>query len=134
MGIGGFFENREIAGWQVANRRIVHDWFIVLTRDPVFLAQLATRWAELRQGSLSDANITALIDSISTPLTLPLRASTPNGGSRTSGRNTASSSCRREIPGQAQVTVLRDWLLQRAAWFDGEAGNSVDVPDYPFVP
>jgi hypothetical protein len=35
---------------------------------------------------------------------------------------------------EAQVTALRDWLLQRAAWLDGEAGNSFTVPDYHFVP
>jgi hypothetical protein len=134
MGVGGFFENLEIEGWQVANRRIVHDWFIVLTRDPVFLASVEARWAELRSGPLSDASIDALLDSLTTKLA---------GAAVREHEKWSVSSVRAqysvvEMPAgdtwEAQVTALRDWVLARAAWLDGEAGNSFDVPDYPFVP
>ena len=33
----------------------------------------------------------------------------------------------------APVSALRDWVLARAAWLDGEAGNPFDVPDCPYV-
>src|SRR5690606_3757782 len=133
MGAGGFFENTQINGWQVANRRIVHDWFIVLTRDQAFLDLVGSRWAELRQGPLSDANISALIDSISTPLT----AAAARDHALWSVSTVRMQYSVVEIPAgdtwQAQVSALRDWVLQRAAWLDGEAGNSFPVPDYPYV-
>lgn len=134
MGAGGFFENLETAGWQVANRRIVHDWFIVLTRDPAFLERVGARWAELRQGPLSDASITASIDS----LTAPLTAAALREHQKWSVSSVRTQYSVVEIPAgdtwEAQVTALRDWLLARAAWLDAEAGNSFTVPDYPFVP
>ena len=134
MGAGGFFDNTATAGWQVANRRIVHDWFIVLTRDQAFLDSVRARWAELREGPLSDAAITARIDE----LTAPLAAAAEREHTKWSVASVRQEYNIVQIPDgdswQAQVTALRDWLLQRAAWMDGEAGNAFTVPDYPYVP
>ncbi len=133
MGAGGFFDNLAIEGWQVANRRIVHDWFIVLTRDQAFLDLAAARWAELRQGVLSDEGIDDRIES----LTAPLASAAAREHTRWSVSDVRTQYSVVEIPEgdtwEEQVTALREWVLQRAAWLDGEVGNPFPVPDYPFV-
>lgn len=134
MGAGGYFDNTSIEGWQVANRLVVHDWFVVLTQDPAFLDRVRTRWAELRQGPLSDAALTQRIEA----LTAPLAEAAERDHAKWSVSSVREEYFIVQFPEgdtwQGQVNALRDWLLQRAAWMDGEAGNPFAVNDYPYVP
>jgi hypothetical protein len=133
LGAGGFFDNLALEGWQIANRRIVHDWFIALTRDPQFLEQLGDRWAELRTGPLSDASLTAALDAVSGPLA----AAAARDHERWPISSVRTGSVVQLPEGdtwEAQVNAVRDFVIQRAAWMDTAAGEPFDVPNYPFAP
>src|SRR5690606_25045398 len=69
-GVGGGWENLETAGWQYEQTRtpITNNWMNRLVLDPAFLDLVRARWAQLRQGLLSDAAIDARIARLTAPL------------------------------------------------------------------
>src|SRR5690606_8658003 len=71
FGVGGFFQNDQIAGWQYQQVRqpLANDWFNQLMRDPAFVEQVRSRWQELRRGLLSDTALQDRIDALTRPLT-----------------------------------------------------------------
>jgi hypothetical protein len=96
------------------------DWFPVLIQDPTFNAQLVARWKELRGTLLADSAVASRIDGLA------------QGLSNAAGRNfqtwniltTANINSMFDTPTQAtwadQVTFMKTWLQQRAAWIDGQ--------------
>jgi hypothetical protein len=116
---GGFFENREIAGWQYEQERepIANAWMNRLLEDPAFVARLSARWQALRADLLSDASLLSRIDALTAPL------------QNAAGRNFARwPNLTEPMVGpfhtptagtwQGQVDVIRTWVVQRAAWID----------------
>ena len=119
FGVGGFFENDQIAGWQYEQERqnMNNDWFPRLVSDPAFVDRIAARWQQLRQGLLSDAEFDARISRLTAPLV--------NAAARNFQRwpNLSESSVAMfetptEPTWEGQVQFMRDWMLQRAAWLD----------------
>nr|AEC53458.1 cellulosome enzyme dockerin type I [Actinosynnema pretiosum subsp. auranticum] len=123
FGVGGYFQNDQVAGWQHQQTRqpVPNDWFPQLLRDPAFVAQVKARWQELRRGPLSDSALQGRIDALARPLA--------NGAARNFQRwpnltaPTVGFFVTPTAPTwQGQVQHVRDWLLRRVAWLDSSAG------------
>ncbi|NUT48202.1 MAG: spore coat protein CotH [Saccharothrix sp.] len=122
-GVGGYFQNDQVAGWQYQQTRqpIANDWYTQLLRDPAFVNQAKARWQALRRGPLSDAAMQSRIDALARPLTNGAQRNFqrwPNLSTRTIGFfNTPTAPT-----WQGQVQAMRDWLLRRATWLDSTSG------------
>ncbi|MGA4726396.1 CotH kinase family protein [Micromonospora taraxaci] len=131
FGVGGFFANDQVSGWQHQQTRqpSVNDWFAQLLRDPAFVNQARSRWQTLRRGLLSDAALQTRINALATPLTNAAQRNFQRWPNLTSP---TVSFFRTPISPtwQGQVQAMRDWMLRRAAWLDSTAGwgGSVTTP------
>jgi hypothetical protein len=97
------------------------DWFVKLMADPTFLAAVKARWKTLRAGPLSDARMTARITALSTPLA----AAAKRNFQKWPNLNTAMVGMFQTQVTQTweqQVTKMRDFLTQRAAWLNSTSG------------
>lgn len=123
FGVGGFFQNDQIAGWQYQQTRqpLANDWFNQLLRDPAFVDQVKSRWQSLRRGLLSDAALQSRIDALAGPLSNAAQRNFqrwPNLSAPTvSFFNTPTAPT-----WQGQVQYMRDWMLRRMTWLDSTAG------------
>nr|WP_307813514.1 CotH kinase family protein [Micromonospora luteifusca] len=135
FGVGGFFANDQVAGWQHQQTRqpSANDWFAQLLRDPAFVDQARSRWQTLRRGLLSDTALQARINALATPLTNAAQRNFqrwPNlSAPAVSFFRTPTSPT-----WQGQVQVMRDWMLRRAAWLDSTAGWGGTVTTSPPTP
>ncbi len=114
----------DLEGWQWEEGRAgPTDWHTVMATDPAFWAQVVTRWQELRPGILSDEQLLARIDALSAPLV--------NAGPRDNARWPVGECFSWAMGGgdspyvgdgtwEGEVQVLKDWLLARMAWIDGQ--------------
>ncbi|MFI6233362.1 CotH kinase family protein [Micromonospora sp. NPDC050784] len=131
FGVGGFFANDQVSGWQHQQTRqpSANDWFAQLLRDPAFVNQARSRWQTLRRGLLSDAALETRINALATPLTNAAQRNFQRWPNLTAP--TVSFFRTPTSPTwQGQVQVMRDWMLRRAAWLDSTAGwgGSVTTP------
>lgn len=121
-GVGGG-ENLETAGWQYEQPRWPkpNNWINRLVTDPAFLDLVRTRWAALRQGPLSDAQLDSRLAVLTAPLAnaadrnfqrWPILTEEKIGPIVTPTADT--------WPGQVQA--MRDWLARRIAWLDSASG------------
>ncbi|WP_372494933.1 CotH kinase family protein [Micromonospora salmantinae] len=123
FGVGGFFANDQVSGWQHQQTRqpSANDWFAQLLRDPAFVNQARSRWQTLRRGLLSDAALQTRINALATPLTNAAQRNFQRWPNLTAP--TVSFFRTPTSPTwQGQVQVMRDWMLRRAAWLDSTAG------------
>lgn len=122
-GVGGGWENLEPAGWQYEQTRrpIPNNWVNRLVLDPAFVNLLKARWAQLRQGALSDAALDARIAGLTAPLVNAAERNFqrwPNLTDPTIGPIITPTA----DTWQGQVAYMRDWMDQRMAWLDSPAG------------
>jgi hypothetical protein len=123
FGVGGYFQNDQIAGWQHLQTRqpSANDWYAQLLRDPAFVNQLKARWQSLRRGLFADSALHGRIDALARPLTNAAQRNFqrwPNLSSPTVGFfNTPTAPT-----WQGQVQFVKDWMGRRAAWLDSTAG------------
>lgn len=121
-GVGGG-DNLETAGWQYEQPRWPkpNNWINRLVTDPVFLDLVRARWAQLRQGLLSDAQLDARLAALTAPLVnaadrnfqrWPILTEEKIGPIVTPTADT--------WPGQVQA--MRDWMSGRMAWLDSPSG------------
>lgn len=123
FGVGGFFNNTQIAGWQYEQIRypIATDWYNQLMRDPAFVNRVRARWQELRRGPLSNAQLDARIAALTAPLTNAAQrnfARWPNLSMPWIGFFLTPTAPTWE----GQVQAMRQWMFDRAAWLDSPAG------------
>ncbi|GLI01112.1 CotH kinase family protein [Phytohabitans aurantiacus] len=135
FGVGGFFNNTQTAGWQYQQTRqpTANDWFQILMRDPAFVADVKTRWRELRQGVLSNSSLNARIDSLAAPLTNAAQRNFqrwPNLSSPQVGFFQTPTA----PTWQGQVQAMRTWLTQRVSWLDSAAGFGGGTTPPPTTP
>lgn len=130
FGVGGDWEgtmgfgNLSPEGWAFVDNSqdrtpIANDWFLRLTEDPAFAQRLVTRWRELRQGLLSDAQLEARVVALSTPLV--------NAAQRNFERWPILDQASVEMftttatdTWEEQLLVLREWMTARVAWMDSQ--------------
>lgn len=126
MNPGGFagtsFANTQADGWQYqanASRLAgaTSDWFPLLINDSTFATQLKTRWAELRNGPLSDAGIDLRVDEAARGLS---NAAVRNFAKwNILARQTVSPFATPTEPTwEGQLDYMKGWLKARAAWLD----------------
>ncbi|MFY1684765.1 CotH kinase family protein [Micromonospora sp. WMMD730] len=135
FGVGGYFGNDQIAGWQYQQTRqpLANDWFPQLVRDPAFVNQLRSRWQTLRRGPLADTALQTRITALAAPLTNAAQRNFQRWPNLTAPMvgpfytPTAST-------WQGQVQAMRDWMLRRAAWLDSTAGWGGPVTTPPPSP
>ena len=135
FGVGGYFANDQISGWQHQQTRqpIANDWFTILLSDPAFVNQLKIRWQQLRQGALSNTALQARIDGLTAPLVNAAQRNFqrwPNLSTRMIGPFITPTN----PTWQGQVQQMRTWMTQRAAWLDTTAawgGTTTPVPTTP---
>lgn len=123
FGVGGYFQNDQIAGWQHLQTRqpSANDWHAQLLRDPAFVNQLKSRWQSLRRGLFSDSAVQARIDALTRPLANAAQRNFqrwPNLSTPMIGFfNTPTAPT-----WQGQVQFMRDWMQRRSAWLDSASG------------
>ncbi|MFY1669160.1 CotH kinase family protein [Plantactinospora sp. WMMB334] len=132
FGVGGFFQNDQIAGWQHQQTRTpsANDWFQRLLQDPAFVNRVRARWQELRRGVLSNAQLQSRIDRLTAPLTAAAQRNFqrwPNLSTRMLGPFITPTS----PTWQGQVQFMRDWMFQRAAWLETTGGWGPGGPTTP---
>ncbi|MFI7438172.1 CotH kinase family protein [Micromonospora haikouensis] len=127
-GIGGG-DNLETAGWQYEQPRWPkpNNWINRLVTDPAFVELVRARWAELRRGPLSAAQLDARFAGITAPLV--------NGAERNFQRwpNLTTEKIGPIVTPtadtwQGQVQYLRDWMDERMAWLDSASGWGRTAP------
>ena len=129
FGVGGYFQNEQVSGWQYQQSRQnpPTDWFTVLMNDPAFTDRVKARWQELRRGPLADASLRSHLSGLTAPLSGAATRNFqrwPNLSTQMIGpfiTPTAST-------WTGQVTQLQDWMLRRAAWLDTTAAWGGPVP------
>ncbi|WFE66061.1 CotH kinase family protein [Micromonospora sp. WMMD714] len=117
-GVGGG-DNLDTAGWQYEQQRWPrpNNWMNRLVTDPAFMAAVRARWAELRQGPLSPAQL----DTRVARLTAPLAGAADRNFQRWPNLTTEKIGpivTPTADTWQGQVDYLRDWLDRRMAWLD----------------
>ncbi|NLT56140.1 MAG: spore coat protein CotH [Actinomycetales bacterium] len=124
FGVGGYFNNNQISGWQYQQTRTpaTNDWFTVLIRDPAFLNHVRARWQELRRGLLSDTQLQARMNTLSAPLTNAAARNFQRWPNLTTQRIGPGFITSTEPTWQGQLESMRTWMLQRAAWLDSTSG------------
>ncbi len=128
----------DIESWQIESGVGGNDWFSILFELPEVRSAAAARWAELRQGFLSDEQIQARIDAVAAPLLnagprdlerWPVGESSfgfPGlGGGNPVGTGGAGGTEEEveEDPRAAwegQLADLKQWTLDRCAWLDAQ--------------
>jgi hypothetical protein len=93
------------------------DWFYTLMKDSSFQSKISARWQELRRGPLSNANLSARVKSLSSPLTNAAKRNFQKWNilntSQVGGFGTQTTQT-----WEQQLTILENFLLKRAAWLD----------------
>ena len=102
--VGGFFDNRNIQGWQhqqsAVRNGVNNTWFQRLLTDPAFTAQVVARWKSLRQGLLSDAQVDARINMLTAGLANAAARNFARWPILTDARASARSTHRPSRPGK----------------------------------
>lgn len=107
------------------------DWYYKLMQDPSFQSKIDARWKELRMGPLSDAQLIARVQNLSTPLTNAAKRNFQKWNilntSTIGGFGTQTTQTWEE-----QITILQNFLLKRAAWLDNSGWKPTTNPGWPY--
>jgi hypothetical protein len=116
----GFGGTSTIQGWQfqpMMGMSSTCDWYYTLMKDASFQSKISARWQELRRGPLSNANLSARVKSLSSPLTNAAKRNFQKWNilntSQVGGFGTQTTQT-----WEQQLTILENFLLKRAAWLD----------------
>ncbi|MBN1171202.1 MAG: CotH kinase family protein [Micromonosporaceae bacterium] len=115
-GMGG----STVQGWQfqpMFGMTSTTDWFLKLMQNQTFSQQVNSRWQQLRQGVLSNAQMNARIATLTSALTRAAQRNFqrwPNLGTATVG----GFGTQVTQTWDQQIQIMRDFLSQRAAWLD----------------
>ncbi|GIG38530.1 CotH kinase family protein [Cellulomonas phragmiteti] len=136
FGVGGFFQNDQVSGWQYQQTRQnpPTDWFTVLMNDPSFVNRVKVRWQELRRGALADAALRSRVSALTAPLPAAAARNFQRWPNLTT-RNVGPFVTPTNGTWSGQVGHLQDWMLRRAAWLDTPAawGGPTDPVPSPSV-
>jgi len=123
VGSDSAYQNLSVEGWQYESVESrfdsTADWFPILLADPAFRAALVARWRELRQGALSNAEVSARIATLTAGLSAAADRNFQKWQILTTERvgffDTPTAGT-----WQGQVQAMQDWLLARMAWLDSQ--------------
>lgn len=109
MGSDFDLRSANTAGW--FGRMFGHSWWNRLFQDPDFWVAWRDRWHEVRQGALSDENMSAMIDGMAVELG---EAYVRNYTRWRAGSQMGPSGW------PVEVEQLRQWQVDRVAWMDSQ--------------
>lgn len=101
-------------------------WWGILIQDPEFLQEWIDRWQSLRRTELTNASLTALIDSLTANVAAAAARDAEKWPDNASLKGSYSN----------QISFMKGWIGQRAQWIDAQflaapvittAGNSIVV-------
>lgn len=122
-GMGSFGgSGSTVEGWQFQPMMMgmgggTCDWFNTLMQDPSFQSKISARWSELRQGALSDSQLNAMVDSLASPLSNAAKRNFQKWNNLNTS-NVGGFGTQTTQTWEEQITILKDFLTQRAAWLD----------------
>jgi hypothetical protein len=123
VGSASAYQNLAVEGWQYESVQSrfgsTADWFPTLLADPAFSAALVARWKELRQGPLSNAEVTARINGLTAGLSAAAARNFQKWDILATQRVGFFDTPTAET-WQGQVQAMQHWLLARMAWLDSE--------------
>jgi hypothetical protein len=107
-------------GWQYTGAsRNVNNWYPKLATDPTFMAQVKTRYTELRKSLWSDSSLSSRMDTLSAPVKnavvrdytrWPVTGVILSSSGFTGGPTAPTW--------EGQLKVMRDFVVARLAWMD----------------
>ncbi len=121
-----------VEGWQVSGGRDYGaNWFQILFAQPEIRSAMAARWAELRQGIFSDAELLARVDEVAAPIVQagprdlerwPVMEGGVFGGGFGRRDMDTDAGAGEEIPAtwEGHIDAMKQWILLRTAWLDSE--------------
>ena len=116
-----FPHGTDFDSWWFIERHAPHGWVPRLMADPNFVRRMSKRWTELRQGVLRDTEIDARIDAFAAPLSAGAADRNfqrwPMLDARSPYRESAYITIATKTY-RGQITALKVFLHQRAAWMD----------------
>jgi hypothetical protein len=118
LAVGGQNSIDPEGGFQYDGSRNVNDWFPRLTADQAFMAQVTTRWGELREGPLSDDALERRVAELSAPLASAIARDYEKWSVAQVYENPGIVRGPTDSSWEAQLDALRAYLAQRAAWID----------------
>ena len=111
------YQNNNIM-YQEKEVHLVPFWWYVLNNDPNYTAQVKARWAQYRQGNMSNERIMATLDSLAAVLT-------SHGAEQRNSRAWPRWGTEKKWPNHYaaidyndEISHIRQWLLDRLAWMD----------------
>jgi hypothetical protein len=107
-------------GWsaaQPATDIMTWGWWKFLWTDPDFMQRFTDRWAELRSGILTDANITGMVDQMTGEIS---EAAVRNYAKWTGVALRDGPDAGTTRTYSDEVDILRLWMTQRTAWIDSQ--------------
>jgi hypothetical protein len=133
MGGWGGWQMSTIEGWQYQPMfggmgSTTCDWYYTLMQDASFQSKVGARWQELRRGPLSDAQLTARVAALSTPLTNAAKRNFQKWNILNTA-NVGGFGTQTTQTWEEQVEIVKNFLLQRAAWIDTQ-WQSTATPTY----
>lgn len=99
-------------------------WWNRMLEDPLFANEVHCRWTSLRQGVLSDAALTAYIDSVALELVVPAQRhyqKWPILGTYVWPNNYIGQTY------QDEINYLKTWIQNRTAWMDANMFGSCNA-------
>ena len=111
------YQNNNIM-YQEKEVHLVPFWWYVLNNDPDYTAQVKARWAQYRNGNMSNERIMATLDSLAAVLT-------SHGAEQRNSRAWPLWGTEKKWPNHYaaidyndEISHIRQWLLDRLAWMD----------------
>lgn len=117
-GMGGFGGSSSTEGWQFQSMMgSTCDWYNTLMKDPSFQSKISARWKELRQGPLSDGNLSQTVKDLSSPLSNAAKRNFQKWNILSTG-TVGGFGTQKTQTWEEQLTILENFLLKRCAWLD----------------
>ncbi len=118
LALGGQSSGDPMGGFQYEGSRNVSNWYPRLTGDPAFMAQVASRWRELRQTLLSEGALRARVDDLAAPLAQAVEREYARWPVAEVYANPGIVRGSTAPDWETQLQVMRDFVVDRAAFID----------------
>ena len=126
FGNAKYYEGWRYDNWVYQNNELLYNekdiylipfWWYKLNHDPEYTSQLKTRWAQFRNGNMSNERIMATVDSISSLLTA-CGAERRNSQAWPTWGKFVWPNYYVAANFEDEISYIKQWLVNRLAWMD----------------